>query len=587
MRNQGCVMKEKQNSRALIAFAICLGLAHLLPLYTQPILIFYNDAAAILGVMIAVALIGDEKTLRVQIPWIAALPLGLAGLIGMQIIFGMVHINSDAFYPTAYLLLAAIAVLLGASIAAEKQGSSRICMALTHTYLLVGFVSVVMALLQFFAVEAYVPFVLQLEHNAISAPRPYANMGQPNQLALLLCLSIASCWWLYQAGRLSNAIAIGLTLIMLCGLTFTQSRIGWIIVPVFAALLFFWQKNTGFKKVPGWLISGFVLIYALMVAMLPVIASFLINLSTLSAAERIAAGATSERLESFKLAWKISVLHPWFGAGWGEFASQQQALAANFGPSIHSAHAHNIVLNLAAEMGWPVTILTFGFLSYWFFTSCLRRKISPEIGFAALCLMAVLIHSMVEFPLWYAYVLLPIALLLGMVHHEQLGSSMFSVSRAYSAGLFFLMCALFIGTAFDYRHVVLAYREQALEASGWRRVGNAVNHRSDFTISAQYHDHLQFAKTEAREKMPLEQIVFMERVTQRFGYMPNLRRMALIYTLNDQPDKAVEKLLTIKNLFRCEYINVYQEWGKPAEKEAEKFMKVFIRLPALDASVCK
>jgi len=581
------ILKDKQSDKPLITFAVCLGLAQLLPLYTQPILIFYNDAVAILGVIIAVALIGNGKNLNVQIPWIAALPLSLAVLIIMQIIFGIVRIDSDVIYPIAYFLIAAIAVLLGASVAAQKQGSTRICITLTYTYLSVGLLSVAIAFLQFFGMETNIPFVLQLEHSASMAPRPYANIGQPNQLALLLCLSIASTWWLYQARRLRIATAIGITLIMLCGLTLTQSRTGWIIVPVFSALLLFYQKKVGFRKVSAWLIGGFVLSYALMVVTLPAIASFLMNLSTPSAAERVAAGASSERLVFFELAWKISALHPWFGAGWGEFSSQQQILAASHAPSIHSNHAHNIVLNFAAELGWPVTLLVFGILSYWLFTSCLRRKISPEIGFATLCLMAVLMHSMVEFPLWYAYVLLPFALLVGMVHHEQFGSRVLSVSRTYSAGVFFLMCALFIGTAIDYRSVVIAFREQALESAGWTRVGGAVNHRSDFTISAQYHDHLEFSKTEAREEMPPEKIAFMERVAQRFGYLPNLRRIALIYTLNDQPEKAVDKLLAAKQLFGCGYVELHQEWGQRAEKESEKFRKVFMRLPAPASSFCK
>lgn len=581
-------MEEKQNNRAVIAFALCLCLAHLLPLYTGPIPIFYNDALSILGIIIAVVLVGDEKSIRVQIPWIVVLPVGVAVMITMQMLFGMLRIDSDAIYPIAYFLIAAIAVLLGASAAAQIQGSSRICMALTYAYLVAGLVSVGISFLQFFGVETlFAPFILQINHGANISSRPFANMGQPNQLALLLCISVASAWWLYQVGRMRIVIAIGVTLTLLCGLALTQSRIGWIIIPVFASLLFLWQKKTGFRKVSGWLIGCFVLTYALMVVMLPAITSFLIDLSTTSAAERMALGASSERLVLFDQAWKISVLHPWVGTGWGKFSSQQQALVLTFDPSIHSTHAHNVVLNFAAELGWPITILIFGIFSSWFFASFLRRSISPEIGFAVLFFMAVLVHSMVEFPLWYGYVLLPFALLMGMVHYEQFGSSTFRISRAYSTGLFLLMCILFIGAAIDYRRVVVAFRAQAWASLGMDVKGYAIAKEPNFTISSQFYDQLQFAKIEVREKMPLEQIIFMERVSQRFGYMLNLNSMALIYTLNDQPDKALDKLLTIKKLFRCDYVKIYKEWGKHAEKEPEKFMKVFIRLPAPTPSSCK
>jgi O-antigen ligase len=581
------ILDGSAKNRALILLAACLAISYLLPFKFTPFTTFYTDSLAIFGVALALALIGKDKITAIHIPWIAGLPLGLAAAIALQAAFGMLIVNWDAVFPVAYFIVAAISVVLGASIAAENNGSSRICTALAYAHLFAGMISVVLASAQFHGVEAaLMPFVMLMTHSPDSVVRPFANLAQPNHLAFLLCIAIASVWWLHQLGRIRIGVAIGAVLSLLWGLALTQSRIGWIIVPVFAALCLLWRGKRDFRQVSGWLIIGLVLIYAILVVALPFISLSLLGVSSQSASARVGTYTGSERLVLFQQAIQMSLSHPWFGAGWHQFGPQQLKIGSDFAPSLFSEYAHNIVLNFAAELGWPVTIIVFGAIAYWFYAGFFRRTISKAAGFAILFFVAVSVHSLVEYPLWYAYVLLPTALLIGMVHQERLGGKTIKLSRLYLIAVFLLMISGLVGAAQDYRRLLRMFwaYEMGPIAS---QFSEFAEEEPAFTLFPHYYDYLRFFKTDPHGGMPPEEIAFKENVAKRFGYVQVLINMSLIYTLNDRPENAVKTLLIIRKLHPCHYPEAYQDWQRNSRLVPEKFTKVFMRLPAPDSTGCK
>ncbi|HEV7618444.1 MAG TPA: Wzy polymerase domain-containing protein [Burkholderiaceae bacterium] len=571
---------------AVISLTACLSISYLLPFNFFPFFSFYNDLLVIFGVAIAVALIGKGKITSVHIPWIAGLPLGLAAVIVLQAVSGMLTVNWDAVFPVAYFIVATIAVVLGASIAAGNNGSSRLCTALAYAYLFAGMISVVLATAQFRGVEeALMPFVMLMIHSPNSIVRPFANIAQPNHLALILCIAMVSVWWLHQVDRLRTMVAIGAVLSLLWGLALTQSRIGWIIVPAFSVLFLLWRGKPGFRRVSGWAIAGFVLIYAILVIALPFISLSLLSVSSASADQRIGTHTGSERLVLFQQALQISLSNPWFGAGWYEFGTQQLKIGSDFAPSIYSDHAHNIVLNFAAELGWPVTIIVFGAIAYWFYAGFFRRTISKEAGFAIFFFTAVSVHSLVEYPLWYAYFLLPTAFLIGMVHQERLGAKEIRLPRLYLIALFLLMTFGMVSVAQDYRRVVKGVWAGEMGVRGFA-FSDFSTEKPAFTLFPHYYDYIRFSRIDIRPGMPPEEIAFGERVAQRFASFPILANMSLIYALNDRPDNALKTLLTIKSLHRCNYSEIYSHWEKNSSTMPEKFTKIFMRLPKPNRNEC-
>lgn len=563
---------------ALSILAAFLILAYLLPYHVYPFLTFYNEWLTFLGVAIVLALFSQQKNLAIQVPWLVIIPFGLAIVIGLQMLFGLLIFSWYAVFPIAYFICAALALILGATITAQPQGSLELSRALAYAHWFAGLISVVIATLQLAGKETLIlPFAMPMAHDV--AIRPYANIGQPNQLALLFCLAIASTWWLYQASRLRPIIAVGSTLLLLWGLAITQSRIGWIIIPLFTLFAWLWRNNPDFKRIPASLTTALSLGYFSLVAVLPSISDAFLDATTVSATEHISNG--SVRWELFNQALRISLDHPWFGAGWYEFGPQQVQIAAGFNSSVYARHAHNIVLNLAAEVGWPVTIMVFTALTYWFYKCCLRRNqqkpLSIQTGFAILFFVAVFVHSLVEFPLWYAYVLIPLAFLLGMVHQEQLGANTIQLSRTYTLTLFLIMILGLLAVANDYRRMVTGFR-----AFGWEGLGLKADEGSsvkpDFTLFPEFYDYFQFTKILAHPGMSPEQIDFMERMTERFGHPPMMLRMSLIYTLNGRSDEAVRTMMTLMKLHEWHYPEAYKAWTNMANAEPDKYAIVFKQL---------
>lgn len=568
------MFRKTENNHALSLLAACLVLSYLLPFHVTPFRAFFNDWFAILGIVIVLAYFLEDKSVSIQLPWIAIIPFGLAMVIALQTTMGMLSENWDALLPVAYFIVATVAILLGANISARPSGAAKLCMALAIAHLFAGVLSVVIASLQFIGAEIpFAPFMMLMLHTAGSEMRPFANVGQPNTLALLFCISIASAWWLFQAGRIKSGVAIGAVVCLLFGLVLTQSRIGWIIMPLFAFTLRYWRGKVGPRSISGWLIVGLLLSYFALVSVLPLIASAF-NVSVDSPVSH-AVGTRSERMALFEEALKISLAHPWFGAGWFQFGPQQIMAGLDFPTSMYSHYAHNIVLNFAAELGWPITILVFGVLAFWFVRSCISRPVSIEVGFSMLFFLAVLVHSLVEYPLWYAFVLLPVSLLIGLVHREQFGATTKVLSRHYLLVLVFLMASGLVAVGMDYRRVVAGFQEIEFEALGitWNK---AATRQPGVTVFPYMFDYFRFLGMTVHTQMSQEEIAFMERVTKRFGGALMLARMSQVYAMNGREDDAVNSALTVRRLHGARYKQLYEDW----RHAPEQYQTIFKRLPA-------
>jgi len=140
---------------------------------------------------------------------------------------------------------------------------------------------------------------------------------------------------------------------------------------------------------------------------------------TFGGQQRLAEGDVSgSRFRIWADALHLIALHPWTGVGWGNF---NFAWSLTPFPNRHTAffdHTHNLPLQLAVELGVPMAVLICGLL-VWALWQAWRRAMAaaPADSAAGRCavMMLVLIglHSLLEYPLWYAYFLLPTAFVWG------------------------------------------------------------------------------------------------------------------------------------------------------------------------------
>jgi hypothetical protein len=105
---------------------------------------------------------------------------------------------------------------------------------------------------------------------------------------------------------------------------------------------------------------------------------------------------------------------PWLGVGFGEFNFAWSLTPFPGRPTAFFDHTHNLPLQLAVELGLPLAAAVMALL-LWALWLAWRRAARADVEtsaagrFAVLLLLMIGLHSMLEYPLWYSYFLLPAA----------------------------------------------------------------------------------------------------------------------------------------------------------------------------------
>jgi len=561
------------NRRAFLLFCGCLALAYLIPFHARPYTGFYNEWLAAFAFTILAAY-GAARLPDYRLPWIALAPLALAAVIALQMALGLLTMPADAVLPFGSLLVCVLAIVLGASIAAQPSGSYKLTKALAYAMVGASLVSLVIACLQFAGLEkAFDPFMVNMTYPKESIIRPFANLAQPNQLALLFCFAIAALWWLFQARLMPATPALILTVGFLWGLALTQSRMLWLVLPLLAVVTTLWQFTGNYRRHPKWLPAALLALYVGFVFLVPVLAALMMPV-----AADVRLGTGSQRMYLYGLAWNVSLTHPWLGAGWGEYLVQQIAWSATSATRVYSSHAHNLILNLAAEIGWPLALAFCAGVGYWLLRVWRAKPLSTESALALLCLLMAGVHSMLEFPLWYAYVLVPLALMIGVLHQEQLGGRALRLPRTVPAVIVLLLAASLLVIAMDLRRVINGYLYLSVqEIAG--PLGAPVTVRPEWTLFPQHFDYLLASRLEIDEGMSPADIAQLEAVAFRFGNEPALLRMVLAYAMNGRDQDALRTMRIIRNLHPDFYPEAYARWEVLARKSPEKYQELFEQMP--------
>jgi O-antigen ligase len=302
------------------------------------------------------------------------------------------------------------------------------------------------------------------------AGRAVGNLRQPNHLATLLLWSVAALVPLHEACRGSSraraaSVAAWLAAaLLLFGVMLSGSRTGLLGVVVLAAWGLLDRRLSGAARA---LLLATPLLCAAGWILLEWLAAAQSGPAALGAAARVGErDASGGRFSIWRDTLALISQHPWLGVGFGEFN-----FAWTLTPSAarHPAffdHTHNLPLQLAAELGLPATLLVLGLLGWALWQAFERSWRAPgtqgvalRTSFVMVLLMA--LHSQLEYPLWYAYFLLPTALAWGLCLGAGPDAGMarsepaFDGRWASAAGLAVLAGALAM-TA-DYRKAVVIF----------------------------------------------------------------------------------------------------------------------------------
>lgn len=361
-------------------------------------------------------------------------------------------------------MVAAAALTLAGGAALRATASFWRCF--FTAWVLVGAASVAIGMVQVFA-----PALPDGEWIARSgiAGRAVGNLRQPNHLATLLLWSVAALVPLVESSReavrrLEMAVALCfLFALLMFGVVLSGSRTGLLGVVI---LMLWGVLDARLSWLSRALLMASPLICAASWWLLEALAAAQGSTAHIGAAARVGEGDPSAgRFAIWRDTVTLIARHPWLGVGFGEF---NFAWTLTPFPQRHTAffdHTHNLPLQLAVELGVPVALLILGLLAWslWLAFARSRRVQGPDgaalrTAFVMVLLMA--IHSQLEYPLWYAYFLLPTAFLWGLclgagTHAAPEKDAPRSAGAIRLAGI-----ALLVGAAamlWDYRRVVVIF----------------------------------------------------------------------------------------------------------------------------------
>jgi hypothetical protein len=266
------------------------------------------------------------------------------------------------------------------------------------------------ALLQYFSLENWAWPLINRSH----AGYAFGNLRQPNLLATHLVIGLLSAWWLARERSFPwklpwPALALA-ALVMLMGLAASASRTGTVEIAAVALALLWWAWR---GPRTGWRVAAAI---ALTAALLYLIAGWLLPL-VLGGTEGLSGRGLVNRWQhgesvcgSRMVLWRdvlwLIARKPLTGWGWSDLAwAHYSAPYESYGlPRFCHIldNAHNLPLHLAVTLGVPAAAVICGFVVWLIERGRPWRETDPARQLAWGLLLVIGIHSLVEYPLWYA-----------------------------------------------------------------------------------------------------------------------------------------------------------------------------------------
>lgn len=288
----------------------------------------------------------------------------------------------------------------------------------------------------------------------------FGNVGQANHYGDLVCLGMASLCFLHGRGLVKLPLVLGLSAWLALAAAASASRSVWLYTFVFLMLGLWtqWRGDAAARRVGQLLLVSAIL--SVMAQMLVGYGHVLDVFGVTSSLERAGdAGSNGQRLYNWHAAWLAIAGHPWLGQGPGTFykaSIDAMAQTAPAGFPKFAEHAHNLPLNLAAEFGVPMAIFLCLLAASW----ALRHLLWPATASSVWALAVagvIFLHSMVEYPLWYLYFIVPLGLCMGAADAETRGLRAVRVPQWCAALACVLGIAVFGWVMHDWQRVRDAY----------------------------------------------------------------------------------------------------------------------------------
>ena len=424
MNNLVCFYRKSLGQVLAIAALMCLlTVPFLMNVRVGPqggFIIESTSAILALSMVLGVTLMGKFTQ---RPPLISVMFVGFAALIAIQARVMDISWVSQVDLTASVLLVVALATW---ALASWQQHSTTSLMYWIAVALLIGvLLQTAVMWMQYFGLTSYFKGLISYS----SSKNIMGQLGQRNHLGHYLMWGMVSVLYLHHTKALSRWISIALVFWLGLSMGLIGSRTLIVYLMAISILAMVWRLWAGkaYQTTLYWVLATLLWVLLVQFGLEKVLSAFEQSHTT-SGLERLVNSAhvvDTARSVEWQKAWLSFLSSPWTGHGWGS-SSSQSVLMHGALPNLEGlrtvnvlfTHCHNSVLQLLSEVGLLGTLWLAGcFLALVF--ACFKYAKRPESFFILALASITVCHSLLEYPLWYVYFLLPFALFWALVPRRE------------------------------------------------------------------------------------------------------------------------------------------------------------------------
>ena len=526
--------------RSFLYFAaiICIALSWLIPVHYRPWITYTGEIFSFISLFALCALFLNRKW---DIPKITLPLLVLALVPFIQLIIGNGFFFSKALMSSVFILALWMSVVIGYNLSQTQHlGREKLFVGTSWVFVVCGLITSFIAICQWLTIDAYIPGMVDLKTD-----RPFANFAQPNNMATFLIMALLGCWYLYEKKQLKTGLLALFGIVLLFSVALSQSRTSWVAC-CFILIYGAYQSYRGVLNLKFRYTLTWLAVFIGLIVLIPLSTQWLIPadldvVQTRTVVQR--ATGDMSRLAIWKQMWAAVLHQPWVGYGWNQTSVAYTVISDHVLGPVWVKSAHNFILDFLIWNGLIIGIPFLSYFAYWGW-KLHRLANTPESVVAILMIGAVLIHGMLEFPLFYAFFLLPLGFLVGIVQSENLKTPVIecqALSMRMILGLSILLTAII---ARDYEFMVPKMNQSLRH----ERTGEKITNQTPIFLLSEFNRRTDWIRMSPYQKVEPEQLQEIEEIVLNYPIPYDLLKYAKLLAYNGYEAEAKHQLWRLKVL---------------------------------------
>jgi len=524
----------------LLLATVLIALAWLLPIHYRPWVTYTGELFAFLSLF---ALAGIYLKDNIKLPVLSLPLLLLAAIPLIQYLAGELFFFDKALTSTLFVFGFWLSIVIGYNLSVERIDREEIFTGLSYVFLMAGTATGLIAICQWTNLDAYLPGMVNIQGNR----RPFANFAQPNNMATFLLMSLMACLYLYEKRKIQTRWLIACALPMLIGVALSQSRTSWVACLCILAYLF-WQQYRGFIRLKWYWTTGWLILFVGFVFLAPILSQILAQLTDANIVQSRDVVQRATRGDMSRLAIWNQMLHaiidrPWFGYGWNQTSVAYTLVSDHFQGPVWVRSAHNFILDFIL---WNGLLIGFPFLAYFgYWGYQLNKHVnSVESVIGILMIGAVLIHSMLEFPQYYAYFLLPVGFIIGLVQSQQANIKTITLSPNYMRVGYAVSLVLLILIVRDYS-VMVPKLNQSMR---YEQTPEKITNQDQIYLLEEFDRRIEWIRMNPYTKVNAQELEDIREMVLNYPTKYDLIKYAKVLAFNGYEQEAKHQLWLLKTL---------------------------------------